>query len=241
MADVTEVADGIFRICVYVTEFELSFNQYLVRDEAPLLFHTGMNGIYEEVRDAVSRVVEPSRLRWIAFSHFESDECGSLNRWLGLAREAQPACSFVGAMVNVNDYASRPAKPLREGDVIDTGSHRLRFLSTPHVPHAWDAGMLFDESTRSLFCSDILHQEGRTAAVTRESPVESFRDMLTEYQRTPFTDYMPLTTKTRGTLQRVAALEPERLLIMHGAAYEGDGGRALRDAAEVMQEVLDST
>lgn len=238
MAEVTEVADGIYRISVHVSAFDLSFNQFLVRDDEPLLFHTGMNGIHGDVLEAVRRVLDPARLRWLSFSHFESDECGSLNRWLALAPGAEPACSFVGAMVNVNDHASRSARGLHEGDVIETGHHRLRFLSTPHVPHAWDAGMLYDETTGSLFCSDILHQEGRTAAITRESPVQSFRDMLAEYQRTPFTDYMPLTGRTEPTLHRLAELEPARLLIMHGAVYEGDGGQALRDAAGVMREVL---
>lgn len=142
-----EVAPDVFRISTFIPDFDLQFNQFLVRDEAPLLFHTGMRSLFPVVRDAVSRLIDPSTLRFISFSHYEADESGALNEWLALAPRAEAACSQVGAMVSVNDFALRPARALGQDEVIDTGRHRLRFRATPQVPHAWDAGLLLDRKS----------------------------------------------------------------------------------------------
>jgi len=165
MTTVTEVAPEIFRICTYLPDLGMQFNQFLVRDLEPLLYHTGMKAMFPVVRDAIAKVIDPARLRWIAFSHFEADECGALNEFLAIAPEAQALCSFVGAMVSVNDFASRAARGLQDGEVVATGDKRLRFISTPHLPHTWEAGHLFEESTRTLFCSDLFHQDGELEAV----------------------------------------------------------------------------
>uniref|UniRef100_B8HS16 ODP domain-containing protein n=1 Tax=Cyanothece sp. (strain PCC 7425 / ATCC 29141) TaxID=395961 RepID=B8HS16_CYAP4 len=145
MINVTEIAPDLYRICIYIPELDLQFNQFLIKDEEPLLFHTGMKALFPQVCDAVSRVINPAHLRWIRFSHFEADECGSLNECLQIAPLAQPVCSFVGAMVSVNDFALRPAKGMNDGEVLSTGKYRFRFVQTPHVPHCWEAGLLFEE------------------------------------------------------------------------------------------------
>jgi flavorubredoxin len=140
---IDEVAPDVFRISTYVPEADLQFGQFLVRDKEPLLFETGMKGLFPAVREAVAKLIDPTTVRWVAFSHFEADECGSLNEWLALAPRAQAACSLVGAIVSVDDFAMRPARQLTDGEEFTTGKRRYRFLHTPHVPHCWEAGMLF--------------------------------------------------------------------------------------------------
>ena len=153
MDAVTQIGPDLYRISVYVPQFNLQFNHFLVKDEEPLLYHTGLKGMFAPVRDAVATVLDPSRIRWIAFSHFESDECGSLNQWPELAPAATPACSLLGAMVSVNDFAIRPARGLTDGEVLPTGQYRFRLCRTPHLPHGWDASLLFEERTKTLLCS----------------------------------------------------------------------------------------
>jgi flavorubredoxin len=157
---VTEIAPKIFRICTYVSDLRMQFNQFVVRDREPLLYHTGMKAMFSAVRGAIAKVIDPATLRWVSFSHFEADECGALNEFLTIAPKAEPLCSFVGAMVSVNDFASRPARGLQDGETLTTGAKRFRFIRTPHLPHTWEAGHLFEESTRTLFCSDLFHQDG---------------------------------------------------------------------------------
>ncbi|HZU97450.1 MAG TPA: MBL fold metallo-hydrolase, partial [Planctomycetota bacterium] len=147
MTTVTEVGADIFKITTFVKEIDLQFSQFLVRDDEPFLFHTGLRAMFPLVRDAVAKVLPPASVRWVGFSHFEADECGSLNEWLAAAPRAQAACGFVGAMVSVNDFASRPARALQPDEVVATGKRRLRFLRTPHVPHCWEAGLFFEETT----------------------------------------------------------------------------------------------
>jgi len=238
MTTVDEIAPEIYRISTYVPEADLSFGQFLVRDDEPLLFHTGPRAMFPLVRDAVATLIDPRRLRWIGFSHFEADECGSLNEWLALAPDAVAACSFVGAMVSVNDFATRPARPLADQEILTTGRHRLRFLQTPHVPHCWDAGLLFDETTGTLFCSDLLHQNGDTVALTESDVVGANRAALLAYQAGPLANYLPYTPSTGRILHALAALEPKALATMHGATYRGDGGAALRAVADVLQDVF---
>ncbi|MBI3769810.1 MAG: MBL fold metallo-hydrolase [Deltaproteobacteria bacterium] len=238
MTSVTEIAPEIYRLSAFVPEADLHFAQFLVRDDEPLLFHTGPRAMFPLVRDALATLVDPSRLRWIGFSHFEADECGSLNQWLACAPEAQPVCSFVGAVVNVNDFATRPARPLRDREVLTTGRHQLRFLQTPHVPHCWDAGLLFDETTRMLLCSDLLHQNGDVAAVTESDVLERHRAALVAYQAGPLANYLPYTRDTSRILHALADLQPTTLATMHGTSYRGDGGAALRALAGILRELF---
>ena len=147
MATVTEIAPDTYRISVFVPEFNLQFNHFLVKDDEPLLFHTGYRGYFSEVREGVASVMDPSRIRWISFSHFESDECGALNKWLEIAPDAQPACSDLGAAVSVNDFSIRPPKGMADGEVLSTGKRRFRLCRTPHLPHGWDAAVLFEETS----------------------------------------------------------------------------------------------
>jgi flavorubredoxin len=235
-----EVAPEIFRISTFIPDFNLQFNQFLIRDEQPLLYHTGMRGLFPVVREAVSKILDPATIRWIGFSHFEADECGALNEWLAIAPEAQAACSLVGALVSVNDFAIRPARPLQQDEVLATGSHRFRFRSTPQLPHAWEAGHLFEETSGALLCSDLFHQVGLMEPVTESDILGRFRDGLVGYRGTPFDHYLPYTPNTRGLLEGLAALEPRVILPMHGSAYVGDGKKALLDAADMLHELMAS-
>jgi flavorubredoxin len=238
VSTVTEIAPAVFSISTFIPEIDLQFRQFLIRDDEPLLFHTGMKAVFPLVRDAVASVIDPSTVRWIGFSHFEADECGSLNEWLQVAPNAQPVCSMVGAMVSVNDFALRPAKGMNDNEVLCTGQHRFRFVQTPHVPHCWEAGLLFEEKKGSLFCSDLFHQGGDVEARTESDVIERARKTLVDYQAGPFANYMPYTKHTDGVMQRLAELEPKTIIPMHGSAYVGDGQQALRDLAVVMREVL---
>src|SRR5262249_43523161 len=150
----------------------IQFNQFLVAADEPFLMHTGMQRMFGPTRDAIATVLDPARLRWIGFSHFEADECGALNEWLEAAPRARAVCSFVGVTVTPNDLARHPARALADDEVLATGRHRLRFLATPHVPHGWDAGLFFDETTRTLFCSDLFFQPGDPAPLDTADPVE---------------------------------------------------------------------
>ena len=158
---VEEIAPDFYRISTYIPDFNLQFNQFLVKDDEPLLFHTGMRMLFRQVRDEVAKVIEPEKIRWIGFSHFESDECGALNDWLAIAPEAAPVCSLVGAMVSVNDFSIRPAHPMNDGEILETGKYKFRFLQTPHVPHCWEAGMMFEETNKTLLCSDLFTHSRR--------------------------------------------------------------------------------
>ncbi len=235
---VTEIAPDVFRISTYVPEINLQFNQFLVRDDEPLLYHTGMNALFPAVREAVASVVDLARIRWIGFSHFEADECGSLNEWLQVAPAAQPLCSMVGAFVSVNDFAIRPARAMADDEVLETGRYRYRFLQTPHVPHCWEAGHLIEETNGTFFSSDILHQNGDVEPLTESDVVGRAREALVGFQSGPFANYLPYTKHTDALLQRLAECKPRTIAAMHGSAFAGDGERALRDLAEVYRDVL---
>jgi flavorubredoxin len=238
MTALTEIAPDIYRISTYIPEIDLQFNQFLVKDDEPLLFHTGLKAMFPLVRDAVARLLDPSHIRWISFSHFEADECGSLNEWLQMAPAAQPVCSLVGALVSVNDFALRQARGMTDGEVLSTGKYRFRFLQTPHVPHCWEAGLLFEETHGTLLCSDLFHQSGDVEPLTESDVIERARKTLVEYQASPLANYMPYTKHTDGILQGLADLKPRTIATMHGSAYAGDGEGALRELAAVMREVL---
>lgn len=237
--NITEIAPDVFRISTFIPEANLGFSQFLVRDEEPLLFHTGMRALFPMVRDAVSTLVDPASIRWIGFSHFEADECGSLGEWMGIAPNAQPVCSTIGKLVNLDDhYPENPAKAMADGEVLGTGSKRFRFIESPHVPHCWDAGMMFEESTGTLFCSDLIHQNGDTAAIADGDVIERCRTTLVEMEQGPLAHYMPYTPMTDATIRRIAGLKPQVLATMHGSVYSGDGEKALLEYAEMLKDVI---
>ena len=238
MSSVTEIAPDVYRISTFIPEADLQFNQYLINDAEPVLFHTGMRALFPVVRESVASVIDPSRIRWIGFSHFEADECGSLNEWLQIAPDAQPVCSTVGALVSVNDFSLRPARGMEDDEILKTGKYRFRFLQTPHVPHCWEAGLLFEETKGTLLCSDLFHQGGDVEPITESDVIERARKTLVDYQAGPLANYMPYTKHTDSVMQRLAALQPRTIAPMHGSTYIGDGERALRELAVVMREVL---
>jgi flavorubredoxin len=197
-----------------------------------------MKQFFPAVRAAVARIIDPTTLGWISFSHFEPDECGSLNEWLDTAPRAQAFCSEVGAMVFVNDGALRPARGVTRNDLIETGTYRFRLHHTPHVPHGWDAAMLFEETNRTLLCSDLFHHGGNVEALTESDVVGRSRHAMQTMQASPLADYMPWTPKTESRMNELAALAPRTCATMHGSTFRGDGARALRDLASAMREVL---
>lgn len=232
--NVHEIADGIYRIStplpMDVAPGGFTFNQYLVVDEEPLLFHTGPRGLFASVRDAVARVLPPERLRWIGFSHVEADECGSLNQWLAAAPQAAPLCGRIAAMVSINDLADRAPRALADGETLALGRHRVTWLDTPHVPHAWECGFLWESVTRTLLCGDLFTQGGNGLPALTEAdilePSEAFRRPL---------DYYSHTRDGRRHLERLARLEPATLACMHGSAWRGDGGKLLRALADALE------
>jgi len=238
MATTTEIAPDIYRISVFIPEINLEFSHFLVRDDEPLLFHAGLRGMFPVLRDEVARLIDLSQLRHVGFSHFESDECGALNQWLELAPAALPVCGLVGALVSVNDFSIRSARVLTRDDVLQTGKYRFRFIPTPHVPHGWDAGVLFEESERTLFCSDLFHQWGHREPTTTDSIIDRCKDALLQAEAGPFANYVPYTHHTGRVLHGLADLAPKTLATMHGSTHFGDGGEALRDLATVMHDVL---
>lgn len=238
MVSTTEIAAGVFRIAVFVPEINLEFSHFLVRDDEPLLFHAGLRGMFPLLREQIGRLIDISKIRHIGFSHFESDECGALNHWLEVAPAAQPVCGLVGALVSVNDFSIRPARVLTRDDVLTTGKYRFRFIPTPHVPHGWDAGVLFEESERTLFCSDLFHQWGRREPATEDSIMDRCKEALVQTEAGPFANYVPYTHHTGRVLETLAELKPKTLAAMHGSTYYGNGAQALRELAVVMREVL---
>lgn len=238
MARISEIAPQVFQITEFAPQLNMQFSHFLVRDDAPLLFHAGYRSMFPAVHEAVARLIPPSKLRWVSFGHFESDECGALNEWLTVAPHAETACSLVGAYVNLQDFALRPPRPMLPEDVIETGAFRFRYISTRHVPHGWDAGVLFEETQRTLFCSDLFHHNGDLEPLTETSVAERSRATLTEIQTGPFAGYIPYNAETDRVLHSLAELRPTTLALMHGSSYRGDGMQQLRDLAVVMREVL---
>ena len=225
---IDEVENGIFRLNTPVPEAPggFSFNQYLVRGEAALLFHTGPRGLAPVVIDAVKKLVNLADLRYVGFGHVEADECGALNMLLTAAPQAVPVCSRVGALVQVQDLADRPPLALADGEPLDLGSHSVTWLDAPHVPHGWDNGFLFESGTRTLLCGDLFTQPGTgDEALTEQDllePSEAFRVQMDYYAHGP---------NTQAVLERLAELAPTTLACMHGSAFRGDGGKLLRALA----------
>ncbi len=239
MSQIIEIVPDLFKVSTFIPEFNIQFNQFLVKDEEPLLYHTGMKGLFPAVNEVVAKLIDPTSIRWIGFSHFEADECGALREWQKTAPNATAICSLVSKMVSVDDVvAERPARALEDGELLETGKFRFRFLRTPHVPHAWDASHLFEENSGTLLCSDLFHQNGDVEAVTHSDIVGRFKETLIEYQKGPFANYLPYTTQTEQILSRLAALKPKVIAPMHGSTYVGDGEAAIHDLAQAMKDVL---
>jgi flavorubredoxin len=235
MATVTEIAPDLYRVSIYAPRADLQFNHFLVLDEEPLLFHTGFRAMFPEVSEAVATLLDPAQLRWVAFSHFEADECGSLNEWLGVAPHATALCGKLGALLSVNDFAVRRPRGLVDQEVLATGRFRFRFLQTPHVPHSWDAGLLFEETNSTLLCSDLLHHQGDVDPSTSDDVVERARLAHVKYEAAGFANYMPYTPATDRIMDALASLRPRTLAIMHGSAFKGDCAGALRAWAGMMR------
>lgn len=229
-----EIAEGIYRINTPVQlggGVGFSFNQYLIIDDEPLLFHTGPRKMFPLVREAVASLLPVEDLRYISFSHVEADECGSLNEWLSVSPKALPLCGTVAAMVSVNDISDRAPRALSDGETVSLGTHTVRWLDTPHLPHAWECGYLMEEKTRTLLCGDLFTQGGADLPPITEldilGPSEEFRHQM---------DYYSHTQNARELLEKLASTEPTTLACMHGSAWRGNGAKLLRDLADKLSK-----
>jgi len=233
LTNIHEIASGIYRINTPVAIPNgpaFNFNQYLIADDEPLVFHTGPRKLFPLVAEAIGKILPVNSLRYIAFSHYEADECGSLNEFLAAAPNAVPVCSKVAAMVSVDDVADRPAKSLGDTETLSLGKHTLRWYDTPHLPHGWEAGLMMDLQTRTLFCGDLFTQGGGGETPITESdilaPSEAFRSQMDYFSHGPNTELL---------LERLAGDQPEVLACMHGSAYRGNGAAALRALAKSLR------
>lgn len=228
---IDEIADGIFRLSTFVPQVAppagFTFNQFLILGDEPLLFHTGMRQLFPSVRTALGTVLSPERLRWVSYGHFESDECGAMNEWLAIAPRATAAHGRTGVEVSLGDFANRTPRMLEHGEVLDLGGgKRVRYLDTPHAPHGWDAGVMFEESTRTLLSGDLFTQLGDGAALTRGDIVGPAIVAEDLFQASA------LHPTTPRILHDLAALSPRTIALMHGPSFEGDGSAALQALAE---------
>ncbi len=228
--EIDEVTAGIYRLSTYVEEIDFTFNQYLIDADQPLLFHCGMRALFPVISAAVPQVMPLTRLRWISFGHWEADESGAMNDWLEAASEAQVAVGTIGCMLSVNDLAVRPPKPLEDEERLDLGGKRVRYLATPHVPHGWDAGVLFEETSKTLFCGDLFTRTGCCEAISEDDPIAPALAVEDTFGSTA------LTPNTAPTIRRLATLKPEMLALMHGPAFRGDCERALHTLADSYEE-----
>lgn len=227
-----EIADGIYRFSTCVPDAApggFTFNQFLIKADEPLLFHTGPRGMFPLVSAAVARIVPLSSLRWIAFGHVESDECGAMNEFLAAAPHAQVAHGALGCMVSLNDLCDRPPRKLADGEIIDLGGKRVRHIDTPHVPHNWEARVLFEETTRTLFCGDLFTHVGNGPALTTDDIVEPALAAEEFFHATA------LSTLTAPTIRRLAALEPRTLAVMHGSSTQTRAGESLLRLADAYE------
>jgi flavorubredoxin len=228
---VSEIADGIYRLSTYVPDIAppagFTFNQFLVLGDEPLMFHTGLRKMFLLNREALSRIIAPEKLRWIAYGHFEADECGAMNEWLAVAPQATAAHGQTGADVSLNDFADRAPRVLQDGEVIDLGGgKRVRFIDTPHTPHGWDAGVMYEESTGTLLCGDLFTQLGDERGTTDGDivgPAIAAEDIFR---------YSALNPAMGTTIRSLADLAPRTLALMHGPSFTGDGAGALSALAD---------
>jgi flavorubredoxin len=233
---ISEIADGIYRISIFVPDIAppagFTFNQFLVLGDEPLLFHTGLRKMFPLVSEAVSRVMPVENLRWITFGHYEADECGAMNEWLAVAPNAQVAHGMTGCLVSLNDMADRSPRVLSNGEVIDTGGKRIRYIDTPHVPHGWDAGVIYEETTGTLFCGDLFTHLGNGPAITESDivgPALAAEDIFYDTSLGP---------SIAPTVRRLADLAPSTLALMHGSSFAGDTAAALRELASAYDRRL---
>jgi flavorubredoxin len=233
---VDEIADRIFRISTYVSEVAppdgFTFNQFMVVADQPLLFHCGMRYLFPAVSAAVASIVPVESLRWISFGHVEADECGAMNLWLAGAKDAQVVFNPLGCDVSLNDLADRPPRALADGEVLDLGGKRVRIIPTPHVPHGWEAQVLFEETTGTLLCGDLFSHVGRTSAVSTDSIVEAAMAAEDVFGATAIGPH------TGPTLRRLADLSPRVLAVMHGASFRGDARAQLVHLAQMYEQRL---
>lgn len=228
---ISEIADGIYRLSTHVPDLVppagFTFNQFLVLGDEPLMFHTGLRKMFPLTREALARIIPPERLRWIAFGHFEADECGAMNEWLAAAPQATAAHGQTGVDVSLNDFANRPPRVLRDGEAVDIGGgKRLRFIDTPHTPHGWDAGVMYEEQTGTLLCGDLFTQLGNDRALTDGDivgPAAAAEDIFR---------YSALNPGMGATIRGLAGLAPRTLALMHGPSFAGDGAAALNALAD---------
>jgi flavorubredoxin len=226
---IDEIAPSVYRLSTFIPQVEpggLAFNQFLVLGEEPLLFHTGMRALFPQVRDAVARLMAPEQLRWISFGHYEADECGSMNDWLAIAPAAQIAHGMTAVGVSLNDQADRAPRILTHGETIDLGGKRARYLDTPHVPHGWEAGLIYEQTTGTLLCGDLFTQYGEVPAFTESDivgPAIAGEDIA---------GYSALNPGMGATLRKLAELKPRTLALMHGPAFQGDCAAALLALAD---------
>jgi flavorubredoxin len=231
---VDEIADGVYRLSTYVPEADFMFNQFVVDADEPLLFHCGPRQMFPLVSEAAARVVPLAKMRWITFGHVEADECGSMNEWLAAAPDAQVAHGATGVMVSLNDLADRPPRALQHGEVIDLGGKRVRHLDTPHVPHAWEARLLFEETTGTLLCGDLFTATGDSPALTDGDlvgPAMAAEDLFLATALTP---------ATAPTIRSLAELAPSTLALMHGPSFNGDCVAALHALADGYEERVEA-
>ncbi|TJZ55691.1 MBL fold metallo-hydrolase [Streptomyces piniterrae] len=231
---VDEIAEGIYRISTFVPEIAqpagFTFNQFLVDAEEPLLFHTGMRSLFPAVSEAVGRVVPLERLRWLTFGHVEADECGAMNQFLAAAPHAEVAHGMLGCLVSINDLADRPPRPMADGETLDLGGkkvrRRVRNLNTPHVPHNWEARVLYEETTRTLLCGDLFTHVGNGPPVTEDDLVDVALEAEEMFRQTS------CLTAAVETMRSLADLAPQTLAVMHGSSFRGDCAGALRSLAD---------
>ena len=231
--DITEINDGIYRLSTFVPEVGptgFAFNQFLVDADEPLLFHTGARGMFPLVSAAVASIIPVERLRWISFGHVESDECGAMNQFLAAAPDAEVVFNPTGVMVSLNDLADRPPRMLADGEVLDLGGKRIRMVTTPHVPHGWEAQVLFEETTSTLLCGDLFTALGNQPAITTDDIVGPAMEGEALFRASA------LAPDTTQVLERLAGLQPTTLALMHGSSFKGDGAAQLRALAQAYDE-----
>jgi flavorubredoxin len=233
MGEIEEIADGIYRIATFNEQFKIGMSQFLIRDEHPLLFHTGFRRTFPDTLEAVRQIVDPATLRYITWSHWEGDEAGALNDFLRVAPHAEPVHGRIGALY-INEFSDGTAKVVADQQVVTLGAHRVRFLLTPQVPHAWDALLMIEETTGTLFASDLFFQAGERAAHTHSDIVEL---SIASYRRFP--DAFPVGPQFLRTIERLEATNPRTVAVMHGASYSGDVSGALKDLRKGMIEATD--
>lgn len=226
---VHEIADGVYRLSTFIPEVSpdgFTFNQFLIRGEEPMLFHAGHRGMFPLIAEAVGRILPVETLRWIGFGHVEADECGAMNAWLAAAPNATVVHGQVGCDVSLNDLCDRPPRALADGEVLDLGGKRMRWLDTPHVPHGWEAGCFYEEVAGTLFCGDLLTHVGDPAPLTTADvlgPAVASEEMF---------GAMTLSPGSGAQLRRLAELAPRTLALMHGSSFAGDGAAALKGLAD---------